>query len=53
MVSEDVEIVEDMLTSLVDILVEKGIITQEEYESKVKERLEASKDLTRFEDLEG
>lgn len=52
MVKEDIEILEDMLTSLVDILVEKGVLTQEEFESKVKERLENVEDLTRFEELE-
>lgn len=52
MVSEDVEILGDMLTALVDILVEKGIITQEEYEDRVKLLLEESAGLTRFDDLE-
>jgi hypothetical protein len=52
MVSEDLEILDDMLTSLVDLLVEKGIITQEEYEAKVRTALEESAGLTRFEDLE-
>lgn len=52
MVKEDIEILEDMLTSLVDLLVEKGLITQEEYEAKVKERLENIEKLTRFEELE-
>jgi len=52
MVKEDIEILEDMLTSVVDLLVEKGLITQEEYEAKVKEKLENNKDLTQFEELE-
>ncbi len=52
MVSEDVEIVADMITALVDILVEKGLITQEEYEDRVKILLEESAKLTRFDDLE-
>lgn len=52
MEEEDFEILEDMLTALVDLLVEKGVITQEEYEEKVKERLKLSKELTRFDDLE-
>lgn len=52
MVKKDIEILEDMLTSLVDLLVEKGAITQEEYEAKVKEKLENAKDLTKFEELE-
>jgi len=50
-INKDIEIL-DMLTSLVDLLVENGAITQEEFEAKVKERLENVKDLTRFEELE-
>jgi DNA-binding HxlR family transcriptional regulator len=52
MTKKDIEILDDMLTALVDLLVEKGVITQEEYDSKVKQRLEETKGLTRFEDLE-
>jgi hypothetical protein len=52
MTKQEIEIVEDMLISVVDLLVEKGIITQEEYESRVKQRLEDNRDLTRFEELE-
>lgn len=51
MVLKDVETLEDMLTALVDLLVEKGIITQEEYEAKVRSILEESAGLTRFDDL--
>jgi polyhydroxyalkanoate synthesis regulator phasin len=51
-VSKEIEILEDMLTSLVDLLVEKGVITQEEFEAMVRERLENKEDLTRFEELE-
>ena len=51
MVEKDVEVLEDMLTSLVDLLVEKGLITQEEYETKVRKMLEESAGLTRFDDL--
>ena len=52
MVSKEVEMLEDMLTSLVDLLVEKGLITQEEYEAKVRVMLEESEGLTRFDDLD-
>ena len=41
-----------MLTAWIDILVEKGIITQEEYENKVRVLLEEYVGLTRFDDLE-
>ena len=39
MIKENIEILDDMIGTLVDLLVEKEIITHEEYESKVKERL--------------
>ena len=51
MVEKDVEVLEDMLTSLVELLVEKGVITQEEYEAKVRKMLDESAGLTRFDDL--
>lgn len=52
MATEDIEILDDMLTSLVDLLVEKGIITHEEFDVKVRSAIEESAGLTRFEDLE-
>jgi hypothetical protein len=39
MQKEDIEILDDMIGTLVDLLVEKEIITYEEYESEVKQRL--------------
>lgn len=51
MVKEDIEILEDMLTSLVDLLIEKGVINQEEYDIKVEHKLKKSQELTRFDDL--
>lgn len=51
MVSKEIETLDDMLTALVDLLVEKGLITQEEYETKVRKLLEESVGLTRFDDL--
>jgi hypothetical protein len=51
MVEKDIEVLDDMLTALVDLLVEKGVITQGEYEDKVRLLLEESAKLTRFDDL--
>lgn len=51
MADKDIEVLEDMLTALVDLLVEKGVITQDEYEDKVRLLLEESANLTRFDDL--
>ena len=36
---EDVELLDTMLTSLVDLLEEKGILTHKEWDEKVKENL--------------
>lgn len=36
--SEEIDLLDTMLSSLVELLEEKGIITQEEYEKRVKER---------------
>jgi len=37
--SEDVEILDTMITSLAELLEEKGLITQEEWEQKIKKNL--------------
>ena len=38
-ISEEIDLLDDMHSSLVDLLVEKGIITEEEYEKKVKAKV--------------
>jgi len=41
-----------MITSLVELLEEKGILTYEEWEVKIRKSIESSIGLTKFEDLE-
>ena len=36
---EEIDLLDDMLSSLVDLLIEKGIITQEEYEKRIKAKV--------------
>jgi len=36
---EEIDLLDTMLSSLVDILIEKGIITEEEYEKRIKEKI--------------
>lgn len=36
---DEIDLLDDMLTSLVELLEEKGIITQEEWEKKIEERV--------------
>lgn len=41
-----------MITSLVEILEEKGILTYEEWEARIRKKIEEAKDLTKFEEVE-
>ena len=48
---EELDLMDDMLSSLVSLLEEKGIITQVEWEKKIKQRIEG-KPSRSFRDLE-
>jgi mannitol/fructose-specific phosphotransferase system IIA component (Ntr-type) len=37
--TEEIDLLDTMLSSLVDLLIEKGIITEEEYEKRIKQRV--------------
>ena len=37
--AEEIDLLDTMLTSLVELLEEKGIITQQEWEKRIKERV--------------
>lgn len=49
---KEIDLLDDMLTALVDILEEKGILTHEEWEIKIKMKIDESKSLVNFRDLE-
>jgi len=36
---EEIDLLDDMHSALIDLLIEKGIITEEEYEKRVKQRV--------------
>jgi hypothetical protein len=36
---DEIDLLDDMLTSLVELLEEKGILTQDEWEKKIKQRI--------------
>jgi hypothetical protein len=48
---EEIDLLDDMLTSLAEVLEDKGIITQEDWERKIKQRVKA-KPTTSFRDLQ-
>lgn len=37
--AEEIDLLDTMLSSLVELLEEKGIVTQEEWEKRIKERV--------------
>ena len=37
--AEEIDLLDTMLSSLVELLEEKGVVTQEEWEKRVKERV--------------
>ena len=39
-IAKEIDVFDDMITSLVELLEEKDIITQEEWEKKIKAKLE-------------
>ena len=51
-IEEEIDLLDDMLTSLVALLEDKGIVTQEEWEKKIKQRIEAKPSIS-FRDIEG
>lgn len=48
---EEIDLLDDMLSSLAEVLEDKGIITQEDWERKIKQRVKA-KPTTSFRDLQ-
>jgi hypothetical protein len=38
--ADEIDVLDHMLTSLVEVLEEKGVLTQEEWEQKIKSKIE-------------
>ena len=51
-ISTEIDLFDDMLTSLIELLEEKSIITQEEWESKIKSKISKRKNLTDYRDIQ-
>jgi len=51
-VYDQLNTIDNMLTSLVELLEEKGVLTQEEWEKRIRKKEEEDTKLTKFEDLE-
>lgn len=51
-IAEEIDVFDDMLTSLVEILEEKGILTQNEWENRIKEKTEKRSKLKSYRDIQ-
>lgn len=51
-IAEEVDVFDDMLSALVELLEEKGVLTQEEWEQRIKTKIEASKGKIKYRDLQ-
>jgi len=50
-IAEGIDVFDEMLSALVELLEEKGVLTQEEWEGRIKKKIEEGKGKTRFRDL--
>ena len=50
--ANEIDVFDDMLTSLVEILEEKGVLTQEEWEKKIKSKIDEKAKLTSLRDIQ-
>ena len=50
--AEELDTLDDMLTALVEILEEKGIVTQDEWESRIKLRVEKKSETKSYRDIQ-
>jgi len=49
--AQELDVFDDMLTSLVELLEEKGILTQEEWEKKIKAKVEGKRNTQSYREL--
>ena len=50
--AEEIDMLCDMLDSIVDLLEEKGILTHEEWDRRIRKRVEEKAGLTSYRELE-
>jgi hypothetical protein len=49
--AEEIDVLDEMLSAMAEILEEKGILTQDEWEKRIKAKLEEGKGKISFRDL--
>jgi len=51
-IAQELDVFDDMLSALVELLEEKGVLTQEEWEKKIKAKIEKHSELTSLRELQ-
>ena len=51
-IAEEVDTFDDMLAALVEVLEEKGVLTQSEWEAKIREKIEKKKNLRSYREIQ-
>lgn len=51
-IAEELDVMDDMLDALVELLEEKGILTHEEWEDRIRKRIEKNKKLNSYRDVQ-
>jgi hypothetical protein len=50
--AEELDVFDTMLSSLVELLEEKGVLTQGEYENRIRQKSERARGLTSYRDIQ-
>lgn len=51
-IAEEVDVFDDMLSALVELLEEKGILTQKEWENRIRQKIEKGKKQISYRELQ-
>ena len=51
-IAQELDVLDDMLPALVELLEEKGLITQEEWEKKIKSKILKARGIRRYQDIQ-
>jgi hypothetical protein len=51
-IADEVDTFDTMLSALVELLEEKGVLTQQEWENRIKSKLEKAQNLTSYRDIQ-
>lgn len=51
-ITEELDVFDDMFAALLELLEEKGIITQREFEDKMKKRIERTKEKKSYREIQ-